>query len=107
MAIIFEYVQECMNVFVDMHGRVDKPIVSISFENVLRTEEIEKEQETLMKEACLSIFVHQRNYFSWFSRSCVHPITIINEGGFFFFHKLRFWIQFLFSATIFYICMLA
>jgi len=59
MDFIFEYVQECMNVFVDMHGRVDKPIASISFENVLRTEEIEQEQQTLMKEACLSIFVHQ------------------------------------------------
>jgi hypothetical protein len=59
MVVIFEDVQECMNVFVDMHGRVDKPIASISFENVLRTEEIEQEQQTLMKEACLSVFVHQ------------------------------------------------
>jgi hypothetical protein len=59
MVVIFEYVQECMNISVDMHERVDKPIASISFENVLRTEEIEKEQQTLMKEACLSIFVHQ------------------------------------------------
>jgi hypothetical protein len=32
MAVIFEDVQECMNVFVDMHGRVDKPIANISFE---------------------------------------------------------------------------
>jgi len=30
----FEDVQGCMNVFVDMRGRVDKPIVSIPFENV-------------------------------------------------------------------------
>jgi hypothetical protein len=40
MAIIFEDVQECMNFFVEMHGKVDKTIAAISFENVLRTEEI-------------------------------------------------------------------
>jgi hypothetical protein len=59
MVVIFEDVQECMNVFVEMHGKVDKPIAAISFENVLRTEEIEQEQQTLMKEACLSVFAHQ------------------------------------------------
>jgi hypothetical protein len=48
-----------MNVFVDMHGRVDKPISSISFENVLGTEEIEQEKQTLMKEDCLFVFAHQ------------------------------------------------
>jgi hypothetical protein len=42
MVVIFEYVQGFMNVFVDMHEKVDKPIASISFENVLRTEEIEQ-----------------------------------------------------------------
>ena len=52
-------VQECMNVFVEMHGEVDKPISSISFENVLKSEEIEQEQQTLMKEAFLSVFAHQ------------------------------------------------
>jgi hypothetical protein len=41
-----------MNVVVDMHGKVDKPIVSISFENALRTEEIKQEQQTLAKEVC-------------------------------------------------------
>jgi hypothetical protein len=59
MDVTFEDVQECMNVFVDTHGRVEKPIVVISFENILRTEEIEQEQQTLMKEACLSVFSHQ------------------------------------------------
>jgi hypothetical protein len=59
MAVIFEYVQGCMYVFVDMHGRVDKTIAAISFENVLRTKEIEKKQQTLMKEACLFVFVHK------------------------------------------------
>jgi hypothetical protein len=34
-------------------------LLAISFENVLRTEEIEQEQQTLMKEACLSVFAHQ------------------------------------------------
>jgi hypothetical protein len=53
MAIIFEDVQEYMNIFVDMHGQEDKPIVVISFENVLRTEEIGKKQLTLMKDAFL------------------------------------------------------
>jgi hypothetical protein len=47
MAVIFEDVQECMNVFVEMHEEVDKPIASISFENILRTEEIEQEQQHL------------------------------------------------------------
>jgi hypothetical protein len=59
MAVTFEYVQECMNDFVEMHGKVGKPIVAISFENVLKNEEIEQEQQTLMKEACLSIFADQ------------------------------------------------
>jgi hypothetical protein len=59
MVVIFEDDQECMNIFVDMHGKVDKHIVSISFENVLRIEEIEQKQQTLMKEDCLFVFVHQ------------------------------------------------
>jgi hypothetical protein len=59
MVVIFEDVQECMNVFFDMHGRVDKPIGAILFENVLKIEEIEQEQQTLMKETCLSVFSHQ------------------------------------------------
>jgi hypothetical protein len=57
MDFIFEEVQECMNVFFDMHGRVDKPIAAISFKNVLRTEKIEQRKQTLMKEAC---------HFVWF-----------------------------------------
>jgi hypothetical protein len=63
MAVIFEDVQGCMNVFVEMYGKVDKPIAAISFENVLRTEEIEQEQQTLMTEACLLVFVHQEEMF--------------------------------------------
>ena len=59
MVVIFEYVQGCMNVFVDMHGRVEKPIVSISFGNILITEEVEQEQQTLMNEVCISVFVNQ------------------------------------------------
>jgi len=37
MVVIFEDVQEYMNVFVDMNGRLDKFVSSISFDNVLRT----------------------------------------------------------------------
>jgi len=37
LAVMSEDVQGCMNVFDDMHGRVEKPIIAISFENVLRT----------------------------------------------------------------------
>jgi hypothetical protein len=59
MVVIFEYVQEYMNNFFDMHGQADKPIISISFEGVLKIEEIEKKQPTLMKETCLSVFAHQ------------------------------------------------
>ena len=59
MVVTFEDVQECMNVFFYMHGRVEKPISSISFENVLRTKEIEQDQQKIMKESCLSIFSHQ------------------------------------------------
>jgi hypothetical protein len=36
ITVTFEDIQECMNIYVDMHGRVDKPIASILFENVLR-----------------------------------------------------------------------
>ena len=59
MDVIFEDVQEYMNIFVDMHGQADKPIISISFENVLRTEEIGQKQLKLMKDGFLSIFAHQ------------------------------------------------
>jgi hypothetical protein len=55
MAVIFE----CMNLFVEIHGKVEKPIAAIPFENVLRTEEIEQKQQALMNEACLLVFVHQ------------------------------------------------
>jgi hypothetical protein len=50
MDVIFE---ECMNVFLDMHGEVDKPIATISFENALKTEEIKQKQQTLTKESCI------------------------------------------------------
>jgi hypothetical protein len=108
MAVIFEDVQECMNVFLDMHGRVDKPIATISFENVLRTEEIEKEQQTTMKEACLSIFVHQEEMiFHGFQ----DPVDILLHSSmkeeFVSFISLDFGFIFLFSAAIFYICLLA
>jgi hypothetical protein len=59
MDVMFKDVQGCMNVFVDMHGILDKPIGGISFVSVPKTEEIEQEQQTLMKEACLSVFAHQ------------------------------------------------
>jgi hypothetical protein len=59
LPVISEDAQRCMDVFVDMHGKVDKLIFAISFENVLRTKEVEQEQQTLMKEACLSVFIHQ------------------------------------------------
>jgi hypothetical protein len=59
MVVAFEGIQECMNIFVDMHGRVDKPIVVISFENVLKIEETEQEQQTLAKEDFLFVFSHQ------------------------------------------------
>jgi hypothetical protein len=68
LVVMFEDVQGCMNVFVNMRGRVDKPIVVISFGNVLKTEEIEQEQQKLTKGVCLSVFVHQEEMiFSWFS----------------------------------------
>jgi hypothetical protein len=54
-----EDVHGYMNVFFDMHRKVDKLNTSISFGKVPRTEEIEKEQKTLTKEVGLSIFVHQ------------------------------------------------
>ena len=60
MAIIFK---ECMNVFLEVHGEVDKPIVAISFEDVLKIEEIKKEQQTLTKESCIFGFAHQEEMF--------------------------------------------
>jgi hypothetical protein len=38
MVVIFEHVQGCRKVFVEMHGKVDKPIATISFEKIFRTE---------------------------------------------------------------------
>jgi hypothetical protein len=61
IAVIFEDVQEGVDIYVDMHERVDKPIVAISFENVPRTEEAEKEKQMLMKRYCLSVFAHQED----------------------------------------------
>jgi len=58
MVVRVEDVQGCMNVF------IDKRIGAISFENVLRTEEVEKKRQTTMKEVCLSVFVHQEKMFS-------------------------------------------
>jgi hypothetical protein len=49
-----------MDVFVDIHGILDKPITGISFESFPRIKEIEQEQQTLMKEACLSVFSHKK-----------------------------------------------
>jgi hypothetical protein len=64
MVFIFEDVQEGINVFVEMHGGVEKPIVAISFENFLRTEEIERGQQTLMEETCLYVlFRQEETYF--------------------------------------------
>jgi hypothetical protein len=60
MAVIYEEVQGCVNIFVDTHGRVDKAIASISFEDVLRAEVIEQEKQTLVKEARPSVLVHQK-----------------------------------------------
>ena len=78
MAIIFEDVQECMNIFVDMHGKEDKPIISISFENVLITEEIGQKQLTLMKDAYLSVFAHQGEMiFHGFQ----DPVTILLQSS--------------------------
>jgi hypothetical protein len=59
MVVIFKDVQECINVFVDMHGRVEKPIASISFYNVLGTKEIGQEQPTLMNEVFIFVFLHK------------------------------------------------
>jgi hypothetical protein len=56
MVVIFE---ECMNFFLEMHGEVDKHIAAISFENVLKIEEIKQEQQTLTKESCIFVFFHQ------------------------------------------------
>jgi hypothetical protein len=47
MVVIFEDVRECMNVFVDMYGRVDTPIVVISFENIPKIEEMKQEKKHL------------------------------------------------------------
>jgi hypothetical protein len=51
MVFMFKYVQGCMNVYFEMHGEIDKPIVSISFQNNLRSEEVEQEQKALVREA--------------------------------------------------------
>ena len=63
MAVIFEDVRECMNVFVDMYGRIDTPIVVISFKNIPKIEEMKQEQKTLVKEACFSVLAPRRETF--------------------------------------------
>ena len=52
-----------MNVFVDMHGRVDKPIASISFENIPKIEEMKQEKKILVKEACFSVLPPEKETF--------------------------------------------
>jgi hypothetical protein len=47
-----------------MNFFVDKSITTISFEVIPRTEEVEQEQQTLMKETCIYVFVHQEEIFS-------------------------------------------
>ena len=49
-----------MNVFVEMHGKVEKPIVSISFENTLMIKEVEQEQQTLVREARPSVLTPKK-----------------------------------------------
>jgi hypothetical protein len=52
-----------MNTFVEMHGKVDKPIAAIASENTLRIEEVEQEQQTLVKEACPSVLTPKKEMF--------------------------------------------
>jgi len=64
MAVILENVRGCMNTFVEMHGKVDKPIAAISSENTLRIEEVEQEQQKLVKEACPSVITPKKEMLS-------------------------------------------
>jgi hypothetical protein len=52
-----------MNVFVNMYGRVDTPIVVIPSENILKIEKMKQEQKTLVKEACFSVLAPRRETF--------------------------------------------
>jgi hypothetical protein len=60
MVFIFEYVQGCMNVSIEMHGKMEKPIAVISFENTFTIEEVEKEQKTLVRETYFSILTPKK-----------------------------------------------
>jgi hypothetical protein len=102
MAVTFEDIQECMNIFVDMHGRVDKPIAAISFENVLKTEETEQEQQTLAKEAFLSVFSHQEEMIC---HGFQDPVAILLQSSvkeeFVSFISSRFGFNFCFQPPLF------
>jgi hypothetical protein len=108
MDVIFEDVKGCMNFFVDMHGRVYKPIVAISFDNILRTKEIEQEQQTLMNEACLSVFVHQEEMiFHGFQDTVVILLQSLVKEEFVSFISSDFGFNFCFQLPSFtFVCLL-
>jgi hypothetical protein len=94
--------------FFDMHGILDKPIAGISFESVPRTEEIEQEQQTLMKEACLSVFARQEEMIF---HDFQDPVAILLQSAvkeeFVSFISLGFGFNFCFQLPSFtFVCLL-
>jgi hypothetical protein len=63
MSIIFEDIQGCTNVSIDMHGKVDEPIAAISFENTFNIEEVEQEEKTLVRGTYFSILTSKKEIF--------------------------------------------
>jgi hypothetical protein len=81
---ILEDVQECMNIFVDMHGKEDKPIIAISFKNVLKIEEIELLLQSSVKDEFISFI--SSNFVSSVKDEFISFIS--SNFGFIFFFQL-------------------
>ena len=60
MAVIFEDVRECMNIFVDIYGILGTYVTVIPSENIPKIEEMKKEQKKLVKEACFSALAPEK-----------------------------------------------
>ena len=63
MAVIFEDVRECMNIFVDIYGILGTYVTVIPSENIPKIEEMKQEQKKFVKEACFFVLAPKRETF--------------------------------------------
>jgi len=60
MVVIYEYVQGCTHISIEMHGKMGEPSAAISFENTLRIEGVKIEQKNLVRGTCVSILTFKK-----------------------------------------------